>query len=240
MGKKMLGLIIVIVTVGGWMTWSSGEAKREIKLQREAMTKAKSFRTKVTANNGQLYQSYEGEVICPDKLHFTLHSSGVGPIVEGTEYIKFGSISYMKAPQGDWKFADPWISIPDPCENATNDPSGKSAASDALEDRADGSKGDWRSVNGDTCRQWNYKIKMPGKDMEYEECIGADHLPREFKSLDGKYVAYYSDFGMPFLIEKPTVNVIPAYARQQYEAPNVRRYEPPPRPKPSPDPEIPN
>lgn len=236
--KKLLAIIVVIAAIGGWVTWSSGEAKREIKLQREAMTQAKSFRTKVTASNG-IYQGYEGEVVCPDKLHFTLHSSGVGPIVDGSEYIRVGNVSYMKQPQGDWKFADAWISIPNPCENATTDPTGKSAASDALEDRAEGTKGEWRSVNGDTCRQWNYKIVMPGKDMEYEECIGADHLPREFKSLDGKYTAYYSDFGMPFLIEKPQVNVIPPYLRQPYE-PNVRKYEPPPRSKPSPDPEIPN
>jgi hypothetical protein len=78
---------------------------------------------------------------------------------------------------------------------------------------------------------------MPGKDLEYEECIGADHLPREFKSLDGTYTAYYSDFGVPFVIEKPEVTIAQP---QQRDQPNYKRYEPPPPRKPSPDPEIPD
>src|SRR2546421_11220288 len=102
--KIALVILILVVAAGGYFFWTAGEAKREIKLQREAMTKARSFRTRVIASNDRLYQGYEGEVICPDKLHFTLHSMASGPIADGTEYIKFGDVAYMKAPLGDWTF----------------------------------------------------------------------------------------------------------------------------------------
>ena len=236
--KLVVSIAVVITALVAYSMWHSGEAKREIKLQRAAMTAAKSFHTSVTTTKGIYYSGYEGDAVCPDKLHFIMHANGSGVIADGTEYIKFGSVGYVKPPTGDWQFANLMSYMPDPCLNAMNDPTGNSAKSDAMEDTAEGSKGAWRTVNAESCMQWNFSVAMPGKNMEYEESNGADHLPREFKTLDGTYTAYYSQFGVPFVIEKPEVHIVtPNYSPY---APNYKKYEPPPPPKPSPDPEIPN
>lgn len=237
--KVVALIVLVIAAIVGYHMYQGDEAKREIKAQRAAMTAVKSFHTSVTMANNPYITGYEGDAVCPDKLHFTLHAAANGVIADGSEYIKVGSFGYLKSPTGDWTFANMMSYIPDPCQNAANDPTGRSAKSDALEDTAAGTKGDWRTVNAESCMQWSFSIPVPntGTKMEYTECIGADHLPREFKSLDGSYTAYYSHFGEPFMIEKPQVQItVPKYP--QYP-PNTRQYEPAAKPKPSPDPEVP-
>src|SRR5258708_28104485 len=148
--KAVIGIVVLLVVAGSYFLLHGREAKREIKLQRAAMTAAKSFRTKVVTSSSPYYSGYDGEAVCPDRVHLILHSDRPTAFADGTEYIKFGTVSYTKVPTGEWTFANGAFSIPDPCLNATNDPTARSSASDALEDRAHGTKGDWRSVNADT------------------------------------------------------------------------------------------
>lgn len=209
--------IVAAVLVAGGIFWGVGQAVGpsggDVEFQKslEAMKQIKSFRATYTANGSSSRSEMLWEVDCGRNIvHQQSHDAGGGSdsYQMSGEELSVGTARYTRDGNGSWENAGTMLGDRDSakwhCERVA-----EGTASELLPDmitmvhHATTEKGDKKTVNGVSCREWKFDMRTAVSTQVGSVCLGVDdHLPYEMTMGGGHFS--YSDYNRPIQFDVPS------------------------------------
>lgn len=185
----------------------SGDAHAAVVAALKKWITVKSFRQRFTTTSAGASSSGTMEFVAPDRVRFVMNVAG-----ESFESITIGQTEYSKDVDGKWIKTDT-SAQPSTQGRLFTDPRHVAALTDNI---SEAQFLNTETVEGTSCRVYQFKHKLPGTDGVYESRLwisDGDGLPRKFETIydfvveglkrSGKSSGVYSDYDSDIRIEPP-------------------------------------